>query len=48
MLIGVEAVENPYLRCWEVLKTVKKNFKGGGQHLKHLVHMYVYEYLGDN
>ena len=23
MLIGVESVENPYFRCWELLKSVR-------------------------
>ena len=29
-MISVEAVENPYYRCWEMLKTVKNFSKGGG------------------
>ena len=28
VLIGVEAVENPYFRCGEMLKTVKKILGG--------------------
>ena len=40
VLIGVEAVENPYFRCWDMLKTVKKILRGVGcQHPQHLVNM---------
>ena len=40
-MIGVEAVKNPILgvkRCW---KGSELGSKGGHQHLKHLVNMYV-------
>ena len=39
-LLGVEGVENPYFRCWEVLKTVKKILVGECEHLKLMVNMY--------